>query len=416
MSDTTTIAPHAGLRRLATNFTALLTGEAIARALGFVVSIYLARRIGVSNFGIIETGLAALIYFQLFVDGGLDFVATREVVRNPEARARYAGNLIVLRLILACSGLAIVLFLNSVVERPAILEQVLMRYAPAMLPAALSLGWAFQASERMRAVAAGSVITHVTYAVGVFLLVRGADDTLRVPLLFLAGLTAGTLAVWIWYVRRYGMVRPQVDWPFWVSTVRQAFPIACTRLLRGVSFNFDILFLGLFFSERLVGFYGVAYRFIMIPLIAQTMFLTSAFPVIARRVGEEREAAIRQGALLLAVSCSAAAVALMLLAAPLVALVFGRAFAEGAEPLRVLAWSVPFTAVAGIYRQALIANHRQHLDLGVVATGAAVNIALNLALIPPYRMIGAALANVAAEAVVMIAAMTAHRLTRHMAH
>ena len=277
-----------------------------------------------------------------------------------------------------------------------------------MLPAALSVGWAFQASERMRAVAAGSVITHATYAASVFLFVRSVDDALNVPLAYVAGVTAGIAAVWGWYVRRYGLVSPRFDWRFWLSMARQAFPIACTRLLRGVSYNFDILFLGLFFSERLVGLYSVAYRFIMIPILGFTMFFTSTFPVIARRTGLARARAIRNATWFLALSSIAAAVCLSLVASPIVRFVFGEAFAESAAPLRVLAWSVPFTATAGIFRQALLADHRQKTDLVVVATGALTNIALNLALIPRFGMQGAAIATLAAEAVVLAAAVGAY--------
>ncbi len=391
-------------RSIAANFGALLTGEALARAVAFGASLYLARTLGVQGFGLVEIGLAVLVYVQLFVDGGLETAAARTVARDPQRRAQYADNLIALRLLLALVAVAAVGGVALTWTGSTDLGRMIFRFTVAVVPGAFALGWAFQASARMRAVAAGSVITQVVYLAAVLLLVRGPADALSVPWAYGAGVTAGTLAVAGWYTRRYGAPRPRADLPFWRTTAIDAAPMAGSRALRAVSFNFDLLLLGYLASSSVVAYYAAAYRLVMVPILVFATFFTALFPILVRMSETERRRAVRwllAGAG--AVSVGAAA-ALTIGATSLLRLAMGEAFTPAGPALRLLAWSMPMTAMAGIFRQLLLARRQQHVDLAAVMAGAAVNVSLNLVLIPRFGIQGAAVATIAGEAVVLAAA------------
>ena len=60
--------------------------------------------------------------------------------------------------------------------------------------------------------------------------------------------------------------------------------------------------------------------------------------------------------------------------------------------------------LAGTYRIGLIASGRQASVLRITAAGTALNIVLNVVLIPRYSMIGAALSVVASEVVIFVLA------------
>lgn len=86
-----------------------------------------------------------------------------------------------------------------------------------------------------------------------------------------------------------------------------------------------------------------------------------------------------------------------IIAPQLFALVYPAEFAPAVPAFQVLVWLVPCLMLAGHFRQALIAANLQRLDLLWVGLSAALNVALNLLLIPFYGLVGASLAIVVAE-------------------
>src|SRR5262249_25718345 len=98
------------------------------------------------------------------------------------------------------------------------------------------------------------------------------------------------------------------------------------------------------------------------------------------------------------------------LADPIIKLLVGPTYVESVPVFQILSWSAVLVILRGTYRQALNAAHLSRLDLRCAATSVALNIALNLILIPLYGIIGAAIATVVAESLwLMMAAYHSNR-------
>jgi O-antigen/teichoic acid export membrane protein len=78
-------------------------------------------------------------------------------------------------------------------------------------------------------------------------------------------------------------------------------------------------------------------------------------------------------------------------------LVAGDGFAEAADPLRILLFAGALAAVSGLLGYALIAGGRQTSALRLALVALALNIALNLALVPSLGIDAAAAVTVASE-------------------
>jgi O-antigen/teichoic acid export membrane protein len=68
-------------------------------------------------------------------------------------------------------------------------------------------------------------------------------------------------------------------------------------------------------------------------------------------------------------------------------------------PLKLLIWSAALVILRGSYRHSLNAAGLQNLDLRCALVSCGLNVALNIALIPRYGMVGAAGATVFADLV-----------------
>ncbi|MHB1712638.1 MAG: hypothetical protein ACYCV7_14780, partial [Acidimicrobiales bacterium] len=92
------------------------------------------------------------------------------------------------------------------------------------------------------------------------------------------------------------------------------------------------------------------------------------------------------------------AVALVVVAGPLVRILFGPQFGASAPVLEVLALVVPLRLVNSLLGTALTATDRQALRTRAVCAGAVLNLVANLALIPIFGYWGAVGSTLGTEA------------------
>jgi O-antigen/teichoic acid export membrane protein len=89
----------------------------------------------------------------------------------------------------------------------------------------------------------------------------------------------------------------------------------------------------------------------------------------------------------------------MLLAEPLITLVYGSQYSESALGFQILIWLVAATLINGHYMYSLIAFNKQWFELLSAACGAGTNLLLCLLLIPRFGLSGAAWALLCTEIV-----------------
>jgi len=87
-----------------------------------------------------------------------------------------------------------------------------------------------------------------------------------------------------------------------------------------------------------------------------------------------------------------------LVAEPLLLWMFGSTYAGAGAALAILIWSVPLSVFRSVGLAGLLARERQDLALKTTTSSTILNLILNVALIPPLGVIGAAWATVATEA------------------
>ena len=178
---------------------------------------------------------------------------------------------------------------------------------------------------------------------------------------------------------------------------RFGIPLVPTALFLWMTNFSDRFFLVWLADVAEAGIYSVGVRIASAMVLLLTAFRT-AWPAFAYSIRDEREARQTYAYVLtyLTVITAWVALALSVLAPWLVDLLADDAFAEASEVVGPLAFS---TVAYGAYIVVAIGVGRaRRTQFNWVVTGiaAAVNVALNLALIPAYGMIGAAIATVAA--------------------
>ena len=220
----------------------------------------------------------------------------------------------------------------------------------------------------------------------------------------IVGNFSGTLIV---YLALLGYRREQLGLQFDRGLLREmnrfGIPLVPTALFLWVTNFSDRFFLVKLADVSEAGLYSVGVRVASAMVLLLTAF-RMAWPAFAYSIKDEREARRTYAYVLtyLTVVTAWVALALTLLSPWLVELLAAPRFAESSRVVGPLAFA---TVAYGAYIVIAIGvgrARRTQFNWVVTGAAAAVNVALNLALIPPYGMMGAAIATVAAYATMAV--------------
>jgi O-antigen/teichoic acid export membrane protein len=205
--------------------------------------------------------------------------------------------------------------------------------------------------------------------------------------------------------RRLTALRFRAETATWRPLLKASVPLGLALAINELYFRADTLIISLYEPYAQVGLYTLAYRLLEFALVFGTIFLTTVFPLLSEAVEHDEPRALRM--------IQASTDVCLILAAPLVAgglvlapqmveLAGGDDFAGAAEPLRILLLAGALSWVNGVFGFTLIAKERQLSALWLNVTALTFNVGLNLALVPRYGIVAAAVVTVASEILILV--------------
>lgn len=404
-------------RRIARNAGALALSQGVSLTLNFVTWAYLARTLEPSRFGIIGFGTALVAYFAVLIQLGFDAVAMRESAREPERLPALAGQLTSLRLVLCGIAFAGYAAIVLSLPRPPLYHATLLALGLQLVVVATRLNWAFQAVEQMGTVAIRDTVVAVLNAAAVFALVRRPDQVVLA-----AALTAGVPLIgngWLLsaYLKRFGPLHLSIDWAGWGALLRPAIPLAASAFLIEIYVRLDQVMLEFLNSTATVGLYSAAARFSSLSQLPANIAFGAFFPAVASALGRPelmRERGRMLANVLLPVGLAIAAAGPWLARGTLV-FAYGEAYGVAAPAFGLLLANAGVVHVNMTVGIPLMAWDRQTPYMWAILTGAVVNVALNVVLIPPFGMVGAAVATLVAQSAVCVACCREYwKITGHL--
>jgi O-antigen/teichoic acid export membrane protein len=208
--------------------------------------------------------------------------------------------------------------------------------------------------------------------------------------------------------------RLALDLPRLIALARGALPLVGLLFANTVLARADMLLLEMLRGSREVGIYAAPVRLVEVANLLPALLMTSIYPLL---VGAAPHDPVRADRLFrVSLRFLTAAVVPVILAEvfwakPLVRVLFGPEYGAAAAVLPILA-ATPLLAFTDIVLNSyLLATGREKRNALLVAVAAAVNVALNLVLIPAHGAVGAAWATLLAWGV-RIAVTFAPRDTR----
>ena len=400
---------------MARNAVARGIGEVVAKLASVAFYVAIARELGEGGFGDFIFALSFTTLLLLASGFGTEDLVAREVARDRSRLDHYLSNALAVKVATSVALLALAAaFVNLVgYSADARVAVYLVGAGVAVENLGRTLGSVFQATERMELLSISLIVQRVaTAGAGIAVLAAGGG-ILQVSLVFLGGSLLG-LAVAAVVMRRY-VARPRmaVDRSRWWPIMRAGIPIGIVTMLLTVLLKLDQVLLSFLEGgdNSEVGLYGAAFRLVEATMFISWSFAAAFLPWVAHRGPDEGER-LAQGYELGLKALSGVlvpiGVAFVILAEPFIDLLYGEAYEAAVGPLRWLGVTTVFYGLNLLASTLLVARDRPLDFARICAVVVVLNIALNLALIPPLGATGAALA--AAVSSIALALLGARRI------
>ena len=383
----------------------LLGGSHILGAvLGFLATLIAVRALGDSGYGAVAIGLSLQTYAFVLVSFGTELHAVQQTARAPETLNRVLARTTLLRLALSVPTflLLVGLALSGIWGPEESL--VIGCFSISVFFQAMYPLWAPQALERVGLVAVLTLFGHVVI-LGLTAIVAGLEAG---PWAFAAAKVVSDLLLaivtFLWTRRkaRAEQWRPRLQDV--IAEAREVMPLAVAQLLRSAMILFDIVVLSLFVTAAAVGQFAVAFRIYLFILSIGSIYFVIVLPIFAKRMNEGLTA-LRQelrASLIRTIPVTLVGIAAVLvIAEPLLARLFGAEFVTAAPALKILMIAIAANYLHRTYRQVLLVTDSRRVDLRDTVTAVILKFAAMLLLVPMYGMFGAAVAAVFGELVLL---------------
>jgi len=258
----------------------------------FLQYFYLLSVLGISNWGLLSFGTTFVLYFDIVIEYGFNFPATRQVsvnTENKEFLTEIYNAIMFARLmfVVACAAVYFpIIFTFSIFSN---YWQVYTIFFAMLIGYAITSGWFFQGMQKFTIITYNYIVSYLIYTICLVLFVHNSSDFVLASFFeTLYIVMIGILNVAI-ITRKFGI---KLKFPS-MKSVKKQLSEGYLLFFQGIAvlvYNYSSTFiLGLLTNNTIVGYYSSA----LVIITAASGFISTitsvVFPRISKMVNESKE-------------------------------------------------------------------------------------------------------------------------------
>lgn len=374
----------------------------IQKILSFFYYAYIARSIGDVGLGKYTFALSFTAIFVIIMDFGLGPVLTREGARDESKIKDYLSQILGIKIILIVLSLIALFVSLKVINIGNSIPQDTLRltYLATLIIVFDTLTFTFytvfRALQNLKFETFGLVIYQalIVASGAVFIF-------LKLPLYFLIlAILAGSIFNFIWslsWVIRKAKIKPKIkiEKQWFKTLLKMSAPFALAGIFFKLSGSVDTIMLETLAGERYVGWYSVAFKLTFALTVLPGAFATSFYPAMSYYFSRDKTklAHLFEKSMFYLIAISLPiSVGACLLAESVITYIYGPVFGAARIPLQIFMGSLIFVFCNYPVGNLLNACNRQTINTINMGIALALNVILNIFLIPRYNYVGAAVA------------------------
>lgn len=363
---------------------------------------YIAVNLGTGDYGKFIFAFAFPQLFSVIADFGLQGYYTKKISGHREATRVYLGEMILLRISL--SGIAVLLAVSTLAMtgHPADTKKVVLIGILSVLVAQtlITNAWTvFQAHEDVKFIAVSNIMSRAVIALLSIGVLQIGGGLFEITIVYAIG--------YIIQVAYCFFILYKEKWtPVFVTTRRdisgifkEALPFSLFGVFSFLALSVDKTILSLIGGDDSLGLYNAASSLCTNSFMISIAVASAVFPSLVQSFRQGNMGEFKQ-------KMQIVLKWMILLGMPIAIIIFFYAYditlfiyrSESYKPsvvvLQILIWMLPVDLVSRVVQYALIAVNKEHSVTVYYGFGLALNVLLNLFLIPQYSYVGAAYASV----------------------
>jgi len=395
------------IQRISKNVSIVIISQILTYVLAFFTVIYTARYLGAGGFGILSLALSIGAIFGVFVDMGLSTLLVRELARDKSKSGKYIINSILMKILLSIITFGLVFLTVQVIGYDPLESLAIYLITIAVIITSFYnlLNAIFQAEERMEYLSIANIINGAVLFGGTIVGIYLGLNIIYFTMVYIFTSIVVLIYCSVVYFKEFSGIPLEIDFAFWKPTIKEAWSFGII-FLSGMLYTYvDSIMLSILKGTEAVGWYSAAYRLMYIALLLPNAINMAVYPVMSRLFNDSSSESLtmlyeRYFKYMLIVGIPLG-VGTSILAKPLILLLYGTGYEQSIIALQILVWTIVFTFAGASYIQLLQSINKQMIITKISIFCLIINIIINLILIPPYSFVGASIATLITEIVLV---------------
>jgi O-antigen/teichoic acid export membrane protein len=389
---------HIGFQKYLQNTSWMFLGRIFTLILSFFVSVYMARNLGVENYGTLNfiISFVSIAGTSLFV---IDSILLKKLNYESENTDKILGSALVIKLInsiltIATATVASLIFSNN--HTTTILVLVFSTFT--IFQSFNGIDSYFQAHANIKKIIPLFIITNTITAI-----IRVILISLNINIIYLLlSYVFDQLIVAIGYIYIYkkyiGKISSwKIDYLTIKSFIINSWPFTLSALATTIYIRADQIFLKVLLGSQAVGLYVVAVRFSEVWFFISGVICASLLPAILNAQKTNHDLFLSRSKRLysLLFYLSIGICIFIFIAAPsIIKILYRPEYLPSIALLRIYIWSIIGVFISTALQQILLAQNKFKTILSLNVMGMILSLILNSIFIPIWGIKGAAIANI----------------------
>jgi PST family polysaccharide transporter len=387
---------HQDNKVLLSNFFSLSILQGANFILPLLAMPYLIRVLGVELYGLLAFATASIMYFMILSDYGFNLTATREISIHRESKNKVIeifSAVIIIKFLLLILGFLLLTILVFTFDR--LRETWLIYYLTfgMVLGEVLFPIWFFQGMEKMKYISLLNILAKTFFLIAIFIFVQEKADYYLVPLFNSIGfIIAGIIS--LYYIKKEFDVSFKMQS---INTLRYYFKdgwhIFISRIAVVLYTSSNILVLGIFTNNIMVGYYSIAEKVIGSISSLGSIINQVLFPYLSKRWNQSKQSyylLFRKIFNTISLGMLIVSSILFIFSPYIIYLLSGENIEESIMILRILAVTVVLFPLGGLFTQSFVTQKENIYVTKVTMYTMLVNLMLIFIMIKFYGIYGLA--------------------------
>lgn len=377
----------------------LLIAYTYQKLIALFYFIFLARYLGVDDFGKYTFAISFVLLFSVLIDFGLFPVLTREIARDKKKTKVYFGNILTFNLLAGFFVFFLIYIVINILDYSSTTKALVYLSSLAIFldSLALCVYQVFRGHINLKYESIG-IIVHKTVMLifGMFLIYLKAPVVLIALPLVIASFFYIINAIIFLKTKLNLWPIPYFSKPVLKKLLVLAWPFFIAAVFSRIYATGDTILLSYLSGDKFVGWYMAAQKLVLsfLVLVAGSLSaaLYPAFSYYFVRSKEYLDYLFHRGVFYLMLITIPLVFGLLSLSKNIILFIYGQDYISAASSLTFLTLAIPFIFLDYIISSFLNACDKQKLNTFIHGIGASIFIILNLILIPLFYHLGAAIA------------------------